>query len=342
MTTAQMSQKKVRLFDSPLLQESLEKLNIQALEEFSALTQVTRRFHFAFFGLCAFELLSLLILSSISQSLFIAVCLAGLCLTIFSYFLLSFYFDAKKPQQMLVLEQCYLESCKTVLGKERDDPLALAHVLQRLAFSIDLKKWACSMQAPGDFLQTFLEKCLIWIHWKEVHQMQELLLLDALQHYIEVVKMEPVDLQSHAYLAHAYLHLARIYRPRENWAWVPSAYRSKPLLDNFRICTERAIQEFQILDTLAPGESWVHAQLAAIYHELEMPLQEIQHYEYILKLTPQDLELIFRLGVLYFQQGETAKALLHYQRLQEAGDHRAEELISHYHSLSPSLSVFNL
>ncbi len=327
-TTAQTSQEKVRLFDSPVMQEKVRQLSERALGDFFSLTQATRRFNLGFFVLCGLELIAILLLSYLSKPLFIAICLAALCLTIFSYFLLSFYVNAKKPDQMAEMQTDYLSACKGLA--EEEDSLLMACLLRHLADLLELKKWTLSSPAPFAFLQPIYEKCLIWMHWKEIQQMKEMLLIEAIGYHLNLVKDEPVDLEAHASLAHAYLALAKLYRSPTDLSWIPAAYSSNEMHEKFEACTARAIQEFKILDSLAPNDPWVHAQLASIYHELGMLDEEVQEHEALLNLSPQDRELQFRLGVLYFRQGETAKALLLYEQLKNSNDKRAPELISYY------------
>lgn len=328
-TKTEASQKKIRLFDSPVIQERVKLLGERSFNDFFTLTRATRQFNFAFFSLAAAELVGILLLSTLSKSLFIAICLAGLCLTIFSYFLLSFYLEAKKPQQMAEIETGYLTACKELMGKE-EDSLFLAYVLRQFADLLQMKKWTHAAPAPAPFLQPLFEKCLVWIHWKEVHQMREILLLEATEHHLSLIRNEPIDLEAHAALAHTYLTLAKLYEADENLPWTPSAYSSKAMRANFETYTELAVQEFKILDALAPNEPWVHAQLANIYSDLDMLDKEIDEYEILLKLSPKDRELMFRLGLLYFQKGERARALLLYNQLKQAEDPRAEDLIAHY------------
>jgi len=39
-----------------------------------------------------------------------------------------------------------------------------------------------------------------------------------------------------------------------------------------------------------------------------MPHKEIEAYETILKIAPEDTDIIYKLGILYFQQGKMPKA----------------------------------
>ena len=97
-----------------------------------------------------------------------------------------------------------------------------------------------------------------------------------------------------------------------------------------RPTAEKAIQEFKIIDHYSPEDPWVHAQLASCYHDLKMHSKEITEYETILKLCPEDKQILFRLGILCFQQGENARGLQIYEQLKEMQFSRADELIDFY------------
>jgi len=61
-----------------------------------------------------------------------------------------------------------------------------------------------------------------------------------------------------------------------------------------------------------------------------MPFEEMQEYETVLKISPLDNDVLFRLGVLYFQQGLIAKGLRVYEQLKMTKEFKAAELISYY------------
>jgi lipopolysaccharide biosynthesis regulator YciM len=56
----------------------------------------------------------------------------------------------------------------------------------------------------------------------------------------------------------------------------------------------------------------------------------MREYETILNLKPDDLETSFKLGTLYFQEGEAAKGLRIYERLKRFHPKYAERLIENY------------
>lgn len=70
--------------------------------------------------------------------------------------------------------------------------------------------------------------------------------------------------------------------------------------------------------------------MAAIYHDLQLPDQEITEYEMLRLIVPDDKEILFKLGVLYFQQGKNAQGLRLYEELRRAKDPKAVALIHFY------------
>ena len=70
--------------------------------------------------------------------------------------------------------------------------------------------------------------------------------------------------------------------------------------------------------------------MASGYRDLGLPEEEIKEMEILLKLRPQDKEILFRLGSLYFSQGLNAMGLQVYEELKQTNFKKAEDLISTY------------
>jgi tetratricopeptide (TPR) repeat protein len=322
-TTEKASHQKVNLFGSPLFQEKVNQFSSESLQKFRVQVQSTWRLHLIFFALAVFEVGAFIILSLLSKSLFIAFTIAGFFLTIFSYFLIRFYHETKTSQELQKIHADFLKSCEEV-AEEEGSFLKMAHALMQCASLLNFKNLNLLSGQP------FLEKCRIWMHWKETHRMKEILFQSSVSFHIKGVKKDPCDLETHASLAHAYLSLAKLYQAQEDWPWAPQAYFSKIFEERFKTYAEKAVQELKILESLVPHDPWVHRELASLYRLLQLPQKEIEEHEILLKISPNDRELVLRLGILYFEQGMQAKALLFYDRLKKAKDPKAEELISFY------------
>ena len=154
----------------------------------------------------------------------------------------------------------------------------------------------------------------------DIKKMKEVLFLVSISEHIQLIKETPTNLEAHASLANAYVALARLYEAQGS----PH--------EKFKIATQKALQEFKIMDHYSPNDPWVHAQLASCYHDLKLFKEEIHEYEVILKLCPEDKQILFRLGILWFKQGENARGLEIYETLKELHFSKAEELIDFYDS----------
>jgi len=314
--------------------------------EFKRITRFYALFHVLYLGAFLLELFAfLLFFSFFTKSSLLAFFLAGMLLTGFSYFVLLFYFQAKKPEQFLILRDHYLKICRDSLCFEEGTSayyLAIANEAYHFASSLELQEY--NYYPVPKFLETLeplMQKFSTWCHWKDVLKMKEMLLFASINQHIQLIKIDPSHIEAHASLATTYHHLSKFYiDPRKQYPelehqWIPPAYFSEEMHEKFKSAAMRAIEEFKILQDYLSNDPWVHVQLASLYHDLEMPAQEIQEYETLLKIVPHDKEVLFRLGILYFQQGHNARALRIYELLKKAKDTKAEELIAFYDAYLP-------
>jgi tetratricopeptide (TPR) repeat protein len=300
-------------------------------------------FNLIFLAIGAFEVaLFLAFFAFLSQSAVLAFTVAIFFMTLFSYFVLKLYIQAKKPDQLMDLCDAYLERCKAIIHYQEGIPehhIALGNAAHKFAAELHEKEY--TYYTPPPFLETLgptLERFSCFCHWKDLHRMKELLLTTAVNEHLKVVKCEPTNLEVHASLANAYVTLSSLYAdPRkypdfDEERYIPVEKYSKAMQAKFKATAERAIEEFKILNDYAPDDPWVHVQLAYSYHDLQMPKEEIREYETILGLRPNDKDTLFKLGMLYFQQGMNAKGLRIYEILQKTHYKKAESLIKFYGS----------
>lgn len=278
----------------------------------------------------------------LSQSAVLAFTLAIFFLTLFSYFVVRLYFQAKRSNQLVELCEEYLRQCRELIRYQEGIPehhIALANVAHKFAATLHEKEYG--YYSPPFFLSMLsptLEKFSCFCHWNDLHTMKELLLLSSVEEHLKVVKCEPTNLEVHAALANAYVMLSSLYAdPRkyhdyDEERWVPPERFSQEMQEKFLATAERAMEEFKILHDYAPDDPWVHMQLAYSYHDLQMPMEEIKEYEIILNLRPDDKDTLFKLGMLYFQQGMNAKGLRIYERLRGMNYKKADSLIKFYGS----------
>ncbi len=316
-----------------IFDQSVTRLVSEAVARFSAITRNFAFFHIGFFLLGATELFSLLFFFPFfAKSSLVAYCLAAVFLTAFSYFVLRFYLQVRKPEQFLQLKDAFIQSSKEQFSSE-----AALQAVYRLLEKLEGQEYQYYSLPKGlDAIRPLMEKFSLWCHFDDVFQMKELLHGYCIKRLVEEVKEKPTDPQSHAQLGGALIALYKLYiDPRKIGKTVPypfilSKYASEEMTGKFKNIARRAIEEFKIIDSYAPSDPWVYAQLAAIYHDLEESEKEIAAYEMLLRISPQERILAYRLGILYFQKGRTADGLKIYDQLSKLKDAKAEELIRFY------------
>ncbi|MCB1110543.1 MAG: hypothetical protein KDK64_06135 [Chlamydiia bacterium] len=280
-------------------------------------------FHLFFLGLLTAEVVAFfLFLTLLFQTSLIAFSLAAILLTGFAYLILLFYFQTKKPEQFLELRNFFMLLCKKGLPKNMmgaEYHLSLANAAYRFASHLGRPEASYTPLPPKiGSLNQVMRKVAYLCHKNDIKKMKEVLYLVSISEHIQLIKNAPTNLEAHASLANAYVALSRLYQTQGS----PQ--------EKFKVAAEKAIQEFKIIDHYSPEDPWVHAQLASCYHDLKMYAEEIAEYETILKLCPDDKQILFRLGILCFQQGENARALQIYEKLKEMQFSRADELIDFY------------
>lgn len=263
-----------------------------------------------------------LFFAKLAQSTMIAFCLAGIFLTIFSYLVLMFYLQSRKPEKLLALRDEFLVA-------SRQSPEAIQHFMSQLS----VKKSENPLLKQATTVAELVDKFRIWTQWKDLLKMKEMLLMASIREQIEQVKAEPSDLEAHALLANSYLSLSMLYEEPQ-LQWTPPEYQSEKMRHKFEAALLRALEEYQIIDAYAPNDPWVHAQRAKIYHALKQPEKEIGEYEKILQLSPDNQDVLLRLGALYFRQGQNARGLKIYDQLKALEAQMAEQLIAHYDAYS--------
>lgn len=327
-----------REFDDAFFQHNLPQYYRSTLRDFRRITHSFVSFNLIYSVLFAIELtLFFLFLPVFSQSAVLAFALGGLFLTCFSYFVLLFYFQAKKPEQLIFLRNQLLNSCRQLLPLppgEAQHHLSLAEALSKLAAYLHDFEW--NFYKTPRFLNVFsglISRFSAYCYWEDVFKMKLLLLHAAVDEHLRQIRSTPTDLEVHASLANTYVALSKIYSLPDSRG---GRYQKNKALfeEKFRSAAKLAIEEFRILSQYAPNDPWVHEQLAVGYRDLGMPEEEVREVETLLKLRPQDKEILFRLGMLYFEQGQNAKGLQVYEELKQANFKKGEDLIAVYGTLT--------
>lgn len=356
MTTSSLPENDVFPFDSIFFHEQIDRVIEQTLPMLYRMIKWHVVFHLSFFLIGFVEVfLILFFMSDLLKLSLLAISLSALFFTFFSYFILRLYLAEKKPEQFASAIGEFSTLCQELIRFQKQIPehrFALATAFSKFASVLHGNEINIWRVPPWlELLRPSIERFSRWWHWHDIHYMKENLLLKAVDEHLEIVKMEPTDLEVHAALANAYVTLSGVYiNPHREQGFevgkIPSEEYRKELMDRFRFTAERAIEEFKILNDYAPDDPWVHVQLAYSYRDLGMPEEEIGEYEIVLSLCPDDFDTLYRLGVLYFEQGYNAKGLEVYESLKKNHFKKAEQLISHYSdrhralTLEPMISSF--
>lgn len=312
-------------FDDAFFQQNLPQYYRAILRDFRKVTHSFVTFNILYLVLFTTELfLFFFFLPFLTKSAIFAFSLGAMFLTCFSYVVLLFYFQAKKPEQLIHLRDRFLVSCRQILSVppgEAQHHLSLADALSKLASYLqDFESNFYKVPHMFRPISTMIRHFSAYLYREDVFKMKLLLLQAAIEEHLKQVRITPTDLEVHASLANTYVALSKVYSAPEH-------------VEQFRMSSRLAIEEFSILSNYAPNDPWVHEQLAMGYHDLKMPEEEMREVETLLKLRNQDKEILYRLGTLYFSQGMNAKGLQVYEDLKKANFKKAEDLISSYGSI---------
>lgn len=324
-----------------ITQDKNNSISAQILTDFKQITKQYALFHICFLSLSILELAAfVLFFSFLTKTTIFAFSLAGLFLTGFAYFVLFFYFQAKKPEELLAIRERFLSLCQTSLPSgisPVEDHAFFIHSLEDLVLSLHRQEYTY-YSLPSSFITLcpLMQKFSAWVHWKDIHHMKELILFQLVSEHIELIKLQPTDLNTHAQLAQTYEALAELYthphllHPESKTLWVSPEYFSPLILEKRTTFLQKALEEYTILNAYRPSDPWVYTQLGSLYNHLDLPEKEISCYETLLKITPENQEILFQLGILYFKQGHNAQGLQLYEKLKKAEETKAAELIKFY------------
>lgn len=260
-----------------------------------------------------------------AEAFFIPILIAFISLSFFSYLILFFYFHAKKPDQYHLYKDQFLRSCRSCLQTKPgqiEHHLSICSAISYLIEDLNLSPFSRAFKKISVRLQN-----------EDLFLLKEVLLVSAKNELLKQITNTPVDIEIHASLAMTYVKLSSLYKEQKNadFLWKHKKKQQNKLLDKkFSITIKRAIEEFQILNNLAPKDPWVHAQLAKSYDQLDMIEEQMKQYEKILELRPDDHQVLFQCACCYFKLGYNAKGLKAYERLKNAHYLRAKDLLAFY------------
>lgn len=325
------TQDKIHPFTPNQFQKQLHQFCQSLLTDFKKIIKFPIFINLCFLSLLVAEI-SIFIAVIHSNSFFIAAVLGIIFLTVFTQLLLHFYFQTKKPEQFAKLQEKFIQSCKCSLDLpvgEIEHHLSVSSALMRAVSrlsGIEKHLYKSYFSATNVFVEKFGNK----YHYEDTLSIQEILFFSAIEEHLTQIRFSPTDIEVHVSLANLYIDLSKLYY--DCLKEVPFLNkRKKQAIDQKRIQTlKNAIEEFTILKEYAPNDPWIHAELAKAFEKLKMPKHQAKEYEQILNLRPEDMQVLYRLGVLYFQLGQNAKGLIIYEKLYTHGYKLSESLIGYY------------
>lgn len=314
------------------------------IEEFHTLCKRHVLFHasFALIGLL-FVLCSLFLFPLLFTSFLIGIAIALGIFGTLSYCVLRLYFNEQKSAAFIRLCNRHSAQCEEQLKYQNEVQYhsAAANSAYRMAIALTRNELKYHIPIESRWLVSLTSAMSRIAHWHDFHLIKELFLLASINEHIALIKCIPTNLEAHAALANAYIVLSQHYLPpdpqylfkKHTWlrpSWRPSQKFLKLLEQKFFKTAQLAIEELSILSEYAPHDPWVYEQLAFSYRDLGMPEKEIEQYETLMRLCPEDIDPIYKAGILYFKQGLNAKGLKIYEILKKRNSALAEEVIAYF------------
>lgn len=328
------------VFNTTTFQSKISEVSSPFILRFEKINRAYILFHTFFLSLLTGEVIFFgLFFPRFYQSAMMAFWLAGVFLTVFTYLVLLFYLQGRKPERLRELRDEYIEKSQSCIPFDPGTleyhcciTEAIVHFMHQLRIVPIKNRFLLHFET----LSYFTQKFIIWTKWKDLLNLKEMLLFVSIQEHIRLIKKEPSDLEAHASLAGNYVSLATLYQDPKKLAlndrlgWEPPEYFSQDMQKKFEMALTRALEEYHIIEAYVPNDPWVYAQRASLYKELGRIEEEQKEYEKILDLDPKNSEILFRLGKLYFCKGEIAKGIKIYGELQGLDNKKASDLIEDY------------
>ena len=332
-------------FSEKLFEEQAINLAKNTASKFKSVIRLYALLNIGFFLAGLVEFFSLIfLLPFLAKTLLIAFMVAAVFLTIFSYFVVRFYLQAKKPEQLQNLLIQFGSELRKLIPFEKPSLEYTRYTTAGIeAFLRSLAGLETSLYKAPPHLTSFqplLEKFSIWAHFQDVQEMREMLHAQTISQCIDYVKAVPLDPAAHAALADAFIELYKIYlHPHKLgkevvYSFITDYYTREEILKKFKETASSALEELKIVATLKASDPWVHVKLATIYHHLNLPENEIKEYEKLVQLSDNNSDFLLRLGILYFQEQKQTEGLKVYQHLKKSNSPQAEELIRYYRVLN--------
>jgi hypothetical protein len=317
-------------YNQTFFHKKAQKNYKDSIDEFTKIIRSFFIFNISFFTIFVVQvLLFALFFALLLPSTILAMILASAFLTAFTYFVLLFYFQSKKPEQLSSLKEKFICVCKRSLSiPPGSAEYHLTIALAAVKLSDALYENEKNILSLPKFLNISAKLQSYFIK-EDMFKLKESLLIAAIEEHLNQVKITPTDLEIHASLANIYTNLSALYL--ESIDKIFFSKNTKAILKNkYDTCLSSTIEEFQILNDYAPNDPWIHLQLAQSYKKLNLKKEQIKEYETIYKLCPNDNNVLFKLGALYFETKRNSKGLRIYEELKSRSFKDADLLLTYY------------
>jgi tetratricopeptide (TPR) repeat protein len=137
----------------------------------------------------------------------------------------------------------------------------------------------------------------------------------SVQHYLEAIRLNPLEFNSNFNLAMTYMDLGDISKAREYFL---EAIRIKPFDDrpHYNIALtyhktgriEKAVEHLNEAVRINPINDNAHYNLAWIYNETGKTGKAKRHYQEVVSLSPQSVDAYYNLALIYMKEGDLREA----------------------------------
>lgn len=321
----------------------VEKPKDKAFKKFKKILQHSAFFHFYSILFIFLQLfLTMYLLYAHYTSPYTPASIALLFLSSCSYLLISYYQKNKKIDGLDSIATDYRRQCSFQLSSEiiqkEDQYLALSECLKNLAQSLHTQELFYLSIPPFFFSKNHIMLFFLYFHYNDIMYLQEKLLHLSIEEHKKVIENNACNLNFHSSLCKIYVAMSKLYqKPSGKHLENAFHYSNFTNLSNYLAISKKyyllAVEEANIVCELSHNEAFAILELANIYSYFDKPLEEQIELEKLIKIIPDDKEILYKLAMLYFHLGSTGKGLKIYNKLRKLDALYAKNLLQHYSSL---------
>jgi len=277
-----------------------------------------------------------------THSLYTPASFALLFLAIASYALISYYQKNKKLDVIDSITKDFRHYCSLHLSKSiesgEERHLGIAECMRDLAEALHSQELFTLTIHPFKFSKSHIISHYLYFHYSDILYFQEKLLEVSLEQHAYILEDCACSLPFHSSLSKTYATLSIIYKmPKGKHLEKAFSYSNITKQSEFAARLNKyyslAVEELKIICEISGGEAWTHQELASLYAKFDDSEKEMGQYEILTTKISDDKEILYKLGLLYFKHGKTAKGLTTYNKLRKLDALYAKNLLNHYHFL---------